>query len=107
RIGNARWHAVIRAPVNSVVSRKPDPNREFGGYSENVIGKNGLFSSFNEIDGTNGAWDYLFDAHYAQDDGERDNASSYLSGADIHVGYRPDDKGYWALDLHASNLSEG
>ena len=107
RGGNSLLYGPQPAPVINYISRKPDPNREFGGYSENVIGKNGLFSSFNEIDGTNGAWDYLFDAHYGQNDGQRDNASSYLSGADIHVGYHPDSGAYWALDFHASNLSEG
>ena len=107
RGGSSLLYGPEPAPVINFVSRKPDPNREFGGYTENVIGKNGLFSSFNEIDGTVGAWDYRVDAHYGQNEGQRDNAQSYLSGADAHIGYRPNDVGYWTLDLHASTLSEG
>jgi Fe(3+) dicitrate transport protein len=107
RGGSSLLYGPEPGPVVNFVSRLPDPNREFGGYTENVVGKDGLFSSFNSISGTNGQWDYLVDAHYRTDDGQRDNAGSILKGGDMHVGYRPDDAGYWALDLHAYEFAGG
>ncbi len=107
RGGSSLLYGPEPGPVVNFVSRLPDPNREFGGYTENVVGKDGLFSSFNSISGSNGQWDYLVDAHYRTDDGQRDNAGSILKGGDMHVGYRPDDAGYWALDLHAYEFSGG
>ncbi len=107
RGGSSLLYGPEPGPVVNFVSRKPDPNREFGGYSENVVGKNGLSGTFNKISGTVGQWDYLVDAHYRSDDGQRDNAGSILKGADLHVGYRPDDIGYWALDFHGYEFAGG
>ena len=107
RGGSSLLYGPEPGPVVNFVSRQPDPNREFGGYSENVIGKNGLLGSFNSVSGTRDNWDYLLDAHYRSDDGQREDGGSILKGADLHVGYRPDDAGYWALDFHSYELSAG
>jgi Fe(3+) dicitrate transport protein len=107
RGGSSLLYGPEPAPVVNFISRKPDPDRPFGGYSENVIGKNGLFSTFNRVSGTVDAWDYLLDAHYRTNDGQRDNAGSILKGADLHVGYRPSDAGYWALDFHGYEYAGG
>src|SRR6185436_14893468 len=87
--------------------RKPVADRELAGYSENVVGKDGLFASFNQVSGTSGEWDYLADAHYRTSDGQRDNTDSTLRGADLHIGYRPDAQAYWAADFHAYELNTG
>ncbi len=107
RGGSSLLYGPEPGPVVNFVSRQPDPDREFGGYSENVIGSNGLLGSFNSISGTKGQWDYLVDAHYRTDDGQRENGGSILKGADLHIGYRPDDAGYWALDFHGYELAAG
>jgi Fe(3+) dicitrate transport protein len=107
RGGSSLLYGPEPGPVVNFVGRKPDPNREFGGYSENVFGSDGLFGTFNRISGTVDNWDYLLDAHYRTNDGQRDNAGAILKGADFHVGYRPDDVGYWALDFHGYELAAG
>jgi Fe(3+) dicitrate transport protein len=107
RGGSSLLYGPEPAPVVNFVSRKPDPNREFGGYSENVFGKNGLFGSFNRIDGTVGDWDYLVDAHYRTDEGQRDNGGSILKGADAHFGWHQNDASYWALDFHGYEFAGG
>jgi Fe(3+) dicitrate transport protein len=66
-----------------------------------------MFGTFNEISGTKNDWDYLVDAHYRKDDGERDNGDSRLKGADLHIGYRPSDTDYYAMDFHAYMLDTG
>jgi Fe(3+) dicitrate transport protein len=107
RGGSSLLYGPEPGPVVNFVSRKPDPNREFGGYTENIIGKDGMSGSFNTISGTVNQWDYLVDAHYRTDDGQRDNAGSILKGADAHIGYRPNDVGYWALDFHGYEFAGG
>ncbi|MDR2013270.1 MAG: TonB-dependent receptor [Rhodanobacter sp.] len=107
RGGSSLLYGPEPAPVVNFISRLPDPDREFGGYSENIVGSHGLFGTFNEVDGTVGQWDYLADAHYRSSDGQRANSGSILKGADFHVGYRPDDDGYWALDVHGYQMTAG
>ncbi len=107
RGGSSLLYGPEPPPVVNLVSRKPVADRPLAGYSENVVGSNGLFGTFNQVSGTSGAWDYLLDAHYRESDGERDNGDSELRGADLHVGYRPDDEAYWAMDFHAYDLDTG
>ncbi len=107
RGGSSLLYGPEPPPVVNLVSRKPVADREFAGYSENVVGSNGLFGTFNQISGTSGTWDYLADAHYRQNDGQRDNGDSELKGFDLHLGYRPDDMAYYAVDFRASQLETG
>jgi Fe(3+) dicitrate transport protein len=107
RGGSSLLYGPEPGPVVNFVSRKPDPNKEFEGYSENVVGKNGMSGTFNRVDGTVGDWDYLFDAHYRTDDGQRNNAGSILKGADAHVGWHEGDISYWALDFHGYEFAGG
>jgi Fe(3+) dicitrate transport protein len=107
RGGSSLLYGPEPGPVVNFVSRQPDPDREFGGYSENIIGKDGMSGSFNRVDGTVGDWDYLVDAHYRTDDGQRDNAGSILKGADSHIGWHASDISYWALDFHGYEFAGG
>jgi Fe(3+) dicitrate transport protein len=107
RGGSSLLYGPEPGPVVNFVSRKPDPTREFGGYSENIVGANGMSATFNRVDGTVGDWDYLVDAHYRTDDGQRPHAGSILKGADTHVGWHASDISYWALDFHAYEFAGG
>jgi Fe(3+) dicitrate transport protein len=107
RGGSSLLYGPEPAPVVNLISRKPVADRELAGYTENVVGSNGLFGTFNQMSGTSGAWDYLADVNYRKSDGERDNGDSKLKGADLHLGYRPDDMAYYALDFHAYDLETG
>ena len=93
RGGSSLLYGPEPPPTVNLVSRKPVADRELAGYTENVVGKDGLFASFNQISGTSGEWDYLADVHYRRTDGQRDNGDSTLRGADLHLGWRPDATG--------------
>jgi len=107
RGGSSLLYGPEPGPVVNFVSRKPDPNREFGGMTENIIGKNGMSATFNRIDGTVGDWDYLVDAHYRSNDGQRDNAGAILKGGDVHLGWHQNEASYWALDFHGYEFAGG
>lgn len=107
RGGSSLLYGPEPPPVVNLVSRKPVADRALAGYTENVVGSNGLFGSFNQLSGTSGQWDYLVDAHYRESDGERDNGDSTLKGTDLHLGYRASEDAYTALDLHVYDLETG
>lgn len=107
RGGSSLLYGPQPPPVVNLVSRKPVADRELAGYTENIVGKDGLFGSYNRISGTSGAWDYLVDAHYRRSDGQRDNADSTLRGTDLHLGYRPDPRAYYAMDFRAYQVEAG
>lgn len=107
RGGNSLLYGPEPGPAINFVSRKPVPDREFAGYTEHVVGSDGLYATFNQVSGTSGEWEYLADVHYRESDGQRKNGDSELRGADLHLGYRPDAAAYWAVDLRASELETG
>ncbi|MEO7432287.1 MAG: TonB-dependent receptor [Dokdonella sp.] len=107
RGGSSLLYGPEPPPTVNLISKKPDPDRELAGYTENVVGSNGLFGTFNKVSGTSGVWDYLADVNYRKSDGERDNGDSKLKGLDLHLGYRPDEMAYTALDFHAYDLETG
>lgn len=107
RGGSSLLYGPQPPPVVNLISRKPVADRALAGYTENVVGSNGLFGTFNQLSGTSGAWDYLLDVHDRKSDGQRDNGDSRLRGADVHIGYRQDALTYYALDFHAYDLETG
>lgn len=107
RGGSSLLYGPEPAPVINFVSRGPESNRAFGGYSENIVGANGLAATFNRVSGTVGQWDYLLDAHYRSNDGQRENGGAVLKGADAHIGYHFSDASYWAVDFHGYELAAG
>lgn len=107
RGGSSLLYGPEPPPVVNLISRKPVADRPLAGYSENVVGSNGLFATFNQLSGTSGVWDYLVDANYRKTDGQRDNGDSTLKGMDLHIGYRPDENAYTALDFHVYDLNTG
>ena len=106
RGGSSLLYGPEPPPAINLVSAKPS-TEPMAGYTENVVGNDGLFATFNKISGTQGDWDYLLDAHYRTTDGQRDNGDNKLRGADLHIGYRPDETSYTALDFHAYDLDTG
>ncbi len=76
------------------------------GTTEQVGGSNSLFSSFNEISGTSGNWNYLADYSRRQSDGQRQNGDYELNAGDLHLGYAFDSQKL-SLDFHAYSLDSG
>ncbi|MGH8041584.1 MAG: TonB-dependent receptor family protein [Rudaea sp.] len=106
RGGSSLLYGPEPPPAINLVSAKPS-TQPMAGYTENVIGNDGLFATFNKVSGTQGNWDYLVDVNYRKNDGQRDNGDSKLGGADLHIGYRADETSYTALDFHAYDLNTG
>jgi len=46
-------------PVINLVSRRPDAHHELTGRTEHVGGSDSMYSTYNEISGTQGNWSYL------------------------------------------------
>ena len=107
RGGNSLLYGPEPAPVINYVSRRPLPGSPMTGYTEQVGGGYGLYSTFNVLQGTNGPFEYRADFGYVQQDGQRDNSGSKLFQADAYVGYRPDEHQLWALDVTGYRVSVG
>ncbi len=54
RGGNSLIYGPNPAPVVNLVSERPAANQPLGGYTENVVGSDGLFSSYNTVEASSG-----------------------------------------------------
>ena len=54
RGGSSLLYGPEPPPVVNMISRKPVADRALAGYTEAVVGSNGLFGSFNQLSGTSG-----------------------------------------------------
>ncbi|MEO8748160.1 MAG: TonB-dependent receptor [Rhodanobacter sp.] len=95
------------APVINLISKRPKPGTPFSASTEQVLGNHGLYSTFNTLEGSQGAWTFSANAAYVRSDGTRPNAQSQMRQGDLYVEYRPDDKQYSWLDLHAIRADSG
>lgn len=107
RGGSSLLYGPEPAPVINLVSKRPKPGTPLSASTEQVIGSQGLYSTYNVLEGSHGKWTYRADAAYVRSDGTRPNAQSQMRQADLYVEYRPDDKQYWWLDLHAIDADSG
>jgi Fe(3+) dicitrate transport protein len=97
------------APVAAInlVSQRPKNGEPPSGSTEQVVGSNGLYSTYNAIEGANGAFLFRADLGYGQSDGQRENARSTLWQGDAWLGWRPSRDQLWYLDLHAYRVNAG
>ena len=95
------------APVINLVSKRPKPGAPFSASTEQVVGNHGLYSTFNRVEGSKGAWTFSANAGYVRSDGTRPNAQSQMRQGDLYVEYRPDDRQYSWLDLHVIRADSG
>ncbi|MGH7938204.1 MAG: TonB-dependent receptor family protein, partial [Chthoniobacterales bacterium] len=107
RGGSSLLYGPEPAPSINYVSKHPAPGSPFSGYTEQVGGGYGTYSTFNVLQGTQGPLEYRTDFGYVHSDGQRDNSSSDLYQGDVYVGYRPDESQLWAFDFHAYHVSVG
>jgi len=107
RGGSSLLYGPEPAPVINLASRRPAPGAPFSATTEQVVGNHGLYSSYNAIEGSSGRWTYRADAAYVGSDGNRPNAGSQMRQVDLYLGYRPDDRQLWWIDLHAISAASG
>jgi Fe(3+) dicitrate transport protein len=107
RGGSSLLYGPEPAPVINLVSKRPKPGAPLSMSTEQVIGSDGLYSTYNVLEGSAGKWTYRADAGYVHSDGPRENAQSQMRQADLYVEYRPNDRQYTWLDVHAIDADSG
>lgn len=107
RGGSSLLYGPNPAPAINLVSRRPAANAPLGGYTENVIGSDGLFSSYNTIEGSSGAVSGRANLGFIRSHGQRDNNHSRTTQGDLYLAYQPTKDNVWYLDVHAHDATSG
>ena len=107
RGGSSLLYGPEPAPVVNLVSKRPTPGTPLSGSTTQVLGNHGLYSTYNVLEGSRGAWTFRANAAYVRSDGTRPNAQSQMRQGDLYVEYRPSDKQLWWIDLHAIDAASG
>jgi Fe(3+) dicitrate transport protein len=108
RGGSSLIYGPQPAPAINFVPRRPRPDGPpLAAYSEHVGGSDGLYSTYNAIEGASRGWEYRADLGYVHSDGARDNGRSDLAQGDLYLGYRPDPGQLWYLDFTGHDANSG
>ncbi|WP_329742304.1 TonB-dependent receptor family protein [Dyella sp. A6] len=107
RGGSSLLYGPEPAPVINLVSKRPKPGTPLRATTEQVVGEHGLYSTYNDIEGSEGDWAFRADAGYVHSDGTRRNDGSQNRQADLYLGYQPAKGQLWWLDLHAISAVSG
>ena len=107
RGGNSLIYGPNPAPVVNLVSKRPAANQPLGGYTENVVGSDGLFSSYNTVEASSGPSRRAVNFGYVRSHGQRDNGASRIRQGDVYLAYRPTKDQLWFVDFHAHDASSG
>ena len=107
RGGSSLLYGPEPAPAVNLVSKRPAADQPLGGYSENVVGSDGLISSYNTVEGSSGPFSARINFGFVKNSGQRDNGQSRIAQGDAYLAYRPTKDQLWFLDLHAHGSSSG
>lgn len=107
RGGSSLLYGPNPAPVVNLVSKRPTADARLSGYSENVVGSNDLFSSFNTVEGSSGPLSAKLNYGHRRSDGQRINGASTLDQVDGWLGWRPSENSLWYIDAHHYDASAG
>jgi Fe(3+) dicitrate transport protein len=107
RGGSSLLYGPNPAPAVNLVSRRPAADQPLGAYTENVIGSDGLFSTYATVEGSSGAFSGRANLGLVRSSGQRDNARSRTTQGDVYLAYRPAKDNVWFVDLHAHDASAG
>lgn len=107
RGGSSLIYGPEPAPAVNLVSKRPAADQPFGAYSENVVGSDALFSSYNTIEGSSGPFSGRANLNILRNGGQRDNGGSRLVQGDAYLAYRPTPNSLWYLNFHAHDASSG
>jgi Fe(3+) dicitrate transport protein len=107
RGGSSLLYGPEPAPAVNLVSRRPAADQPFGAYSETTIGSDGLFSTYNTIEGSSGSISARADLASVKSSGQRDTGGSRTSQGDVYLAYRPTKDALWYLDLRLHDAGSG
>ena len=94
-----------QAVAINLLSRRPQPGEPLNFYTEQAGGSDGLWSSWNALEGTSGDLDYRADLGWTRSGGWRANSASGIGQTDAWLGWRPAKGQLWYLDLQAYRAS--
>lgn len=102
RGGGALMYGPQPAGVLNYVTHQPRQDREFSGRSQHVFGSDGLYSTYNAVDGTVGRLGYLAYFNHRQSDNFRTANSDYqLDGGHFKLVLDANRDSRWMLALDA------
>ena len=107
RGGSSLLYGPQPAPAINLVSRRPAADAPLSFTTEQVVGNHGLYSTYNTLEGSSGAWSFRAGMAYVRSDGTRANAGSQRRQGDLYVAYRPTKQQLWWIDLHAIDAASG
>ena len=107
RGGSSLLYGPNPAPAVNLVSKRPAADQPLGAYSENVIGSDGLLSTYNAVEGSSGKFSARADLAFVRSHGQRDNGGSRVRQGDLYLAYRPTSASLWYVDLHNHYASSG
>jgi Fe(3+) dicitrate transport protein len=107
RGGSSLIYGPEPAPAINFISKRPRAGEPISAYSENTGGSDGLFSSYNAVEGSAGKFEFRGAYGHVQSDGQRQNQASRLDQGDLYLAYRASPDALFYLDTHYSNVSTG
>ncbi len=107
RGGSSLLYGPNPAPAVNLVSKRPAADQPLGAYSENVVGSDGLFSTYNAVEGSSGKFSGRADLAFVRSNGQRDNGGSRVRQGDLYLAYRPTTASLWYVDVHNHYASSG
>eukprot|EP01037_Dinobryon_pediforme_P019399 gene19399-19814_t len=96
----------LGASIN-LVSRRPRLKAPLSVSSEQVGGSNGLYSTYNTVEGSDGRYEFRASLAFATRDGVQANSRASLGDGDVYVGWRPATGQLWFMDLQGRERDAG
>jgi Fe(3+) dicitrate transport protein len=107
RGGSSLLYGTGLAGSVNLVSKTPRPGEPMTGYSEQVGGSDGYYSTYNVVEGSRGDFDYRVALGGWETDGERVNSRATAREGDAYLAWRPTSHQLWYIDLHAYAADAG
>lgn len=107
RGGGSLLYGPEPAPVINFVSKGAVAGAPFGASTEQMIGSDGGWQTFNVVKGSSGDFAYRVDAWINRSTGPRANSGYNVKGADAFLLWTPDADSSWGLDLHLYDAGGG
>ncbi|MGH7024315.1 MAG: TonB-dependent receptor family protein [Caulobacteraceae bacterium] len=107
RGGSSLLYGPEPAPALNFVMKRPKPGGPLTGYTEQVGGSDGLYSTYNVLQGSVGDFAFRANLGFVHSDGERRNAQSQVREGDFFLDYWPDASQRWGLDIHLYDAISG
>jgi Fe(3+) dicitrate transport protein len=83
RGGSSLLYGPNPAPAVNLVTKRPAANQPLGAYSENVVGSDGLFSTYNAIEGSSGKFSGRAALAFVRSKGQRDKGGSRVRQGEL------------------------